>query len=153
MDITERIKTFEDAYNELGEEDDLVAEYKSLIKDKIKHSDDVIAHLKLKIIVKALNEGWEPTYDEDGSLYHACFYVFAKSEYEKFEEDWKKACRIVGRSHFNPNVYCALAFAHPIHAASCSTPYYGSHLACKTEKLAVYCGAHFLDIWADYLFC
>jgi hypothetical protein len=54
--IMDRIKTFEDAYNEIGiDPDDLFSEI---------DSPDEIAYKKLKLIAKVLNEGWEPNWDD-----------------------------------------------------------------------------------------
>ena len=55
--VTERIKTFEDACKELGEEHPLVKEWNCW---QGCCSADLAAYLKLRIICAALNEGWEP---------------------------------------------------------------------------------------------
>ena len=73
-DVTDRIKTFEDACRELGEGNTLVQEWKmNVIK-----SPDVEAYLKLRIIVAALNEGWEPEFAEDEWRYSPYFYLYSK---------------------------------------------------------------------------
>lgn len=57
--VTERIKTFDDACNELGDEHPLVTQYR-LIYGAYKNdpvTEDLIAYLKLRIITAALNEG------------------------------------------------------------------------------------------------
>ena len=57
--IMDRIKTFEDAVNELGEENECVNECR-LIDEEIGYiSSDLRAYLKLRIICAALNEGWK----------------------------------------------------------------------------------------------
>lgn len=55
--ITDRVKTFEDAYNVLGINTGCV--YSS------SEDPDEIAYKKLKVIVKALNEGWTPDWNND----------------------------------------------------------------------------------------
>jgi hypothetical protein len=55
--ITDRVKTFEDAYNVLGINTGCV--YSS------SEEPDEIAYKKLKVIVKALNEGWTPDWNDD----------------------------------------------------------------------------------------
>ena len=58
--VTERIKTFEDACNELGEENVLVQAYRTAeFNTSGNQSDvsDVVAYLKLRVIAEALNEG------------------------------------------------------------------------------------------------
>lgn len=67
-DVTERIKTFEDACKELGNEHPFVRtynEYARNMSEENKNDVDVIAYLKLRIIVAALNEGWKPKFTED----------------------------------------------------------------------------------------
>ena len=57
-DITERIKTFEDACNELGIEHPFVRSYNLWMNYGAYNQPDVDAYLKLRIIAAALNEGW-----------------------------------------------------------------------------------------------
>lgn len=60
-DVRERIKTFEDAYKELENRDNmdfLIREY----DNRWTGGKDLLAYLKLRIIVAALNEGWEPEF-------------------------------------------------------------------------------------------
>ena len=59
--VTERVKTFEDALNELGEHNQLVAAYRCH-KDMADDDKDLVAYLKLRIIAAALNEGWKPKF-------------------------------------------------------------------------------------------
>ena len=57
MDIMDRVKTFEDACNELGEDNCFVRRYKALYEE-ICDDRDMVAYLKLRIVCAALNEGW-----------------------------------------------------------------------------------------------
>lgn len=63
-DVRKRIKTFEDACHEIG----IDAEAWNRDKISLGLEPDVLAFLKLRIIVKALNEGWEPRFTEDESV-------------------------------------------------------------------------------------
>ena len=148
-DIKERVKTFEDACNELGEEHPLVKEYLDLV---MYIKQDLTAYLKLRIITAALHEGWEPTFDKDELRYYPWFYLYTQKEYEELDEDEKKECRVVGRSNYNANASGGLVYAHAGSASSYSYAYYGSRLAFKTRELGEYCGKQFKDIWADFLF-
>ena len=153
--VTERIKTFEDACNALGDENILVQAYRtaeSNTSGNQKDVSDVIAYLKLRIIAAALNEGWEPTFDRDELRYYPWFYLYTQKEYEELDEDEKKECRVVGRSYFNSFAVGGLIFAHAGSASSYSYAYYGSRLAFKTRELAEYCSKQFIDEWADFLF-
>ena len=111
--VTERIKTLADAMEALGQGNPLVEEYIA-VRDKLRtDAGDLIAYLKLRIIVAALNEGWKPKFDGDECRYYPWFYIYAKEEYEELDEDEKKKCRVVGRSDGNAGasggVVCACA--------------------------------------------
>ena len=141
--ITERVKTFEDACAILGDKHRFVKEYLGVEYNNVVITKELISYLKLRIIVAALNEGWKPKFDGDEYRYYPLFYIYTKEEYEKLNEDEKKKCRVVGRSNSS-------AYAH--HASSYLSTRSGSRLAFKTEELAEYCGKQFIDIWVDYLF-
>ena len=69
--VTERIKTFDDACNALGDEHPLVTQYR-LINGAYKNdpiTEDFIAYYKIRIIVTALNEGWEPKFEQGENRY------------------------------------------------------------------------------------
>lgn len=143
-DIKERIKTFEDACGELGNEHPFVKSYEKYVNTASGEEADVIAYLKLRIIVAALNEGWEPT-DKGERRYYPLFYLY--------DEDEKKSCRAplwpVNYALAHSSFVCAGAgYAGSGSFDSC----YGVQLAFKTEELADYCGKQFIDIWADFLF-
>lgn len=83
-DVTERIKTFEDACAELGDKHPFVIQYKKLydcfLNDTaMNNSHDIIAFLKLRIITAALNEGWEPQFTDDEYRYYPWFYITKKN--------------------------------------------------------------------------
>ena len=151
-DIKERVKTFEDACGELGNEHPFVKSYEKYVNTASGEEADVIAYLKLRIIAAALNEGWEPTFYGDECRYYPWFYIYTKEEYEKLDEDEKKECRVVGRPYNNSSASGGLVYAIANYASSDSYSYYGSRLAFKTRELAEYCGKQFIDIWADFLF-
>lgn len=146
-----RIKTFHDAYCELGNKHPFVQAYRTA-KFNIKGNTDVIAYLKLRIICAALNEGWKPKFDEDEHRYYTWFNFYTKEEYERFNEDDKKACRVVGRSYSDTYAFGSLNYIKAYYASSFSSSYNVSQFAFKTRELAEYCGKQFIDIWADYLF-
>ena len=124
-DITERIKTFEDACEELGEEHQYVKAYREWMRVSFAECEDVTAYLKLRIIVAALNEGWQPTFDNKESRYYPCFCVSK-----------------IGFVYYNYNVF---------RTSSTTSFHPQARLTLKTEKLAVYCGKQFEDIWAEFL--
>lgn len=59
--IKDKVKTFMDAVEMLGRNNQTVKNYYDLVLKKC--DKDIIAFAKLKIIAEALNEGWKPKYD------------------------------------------------------------------------------------------
>lgn len=153
QDITKRIKTFEDACGELGNEHPFVKSYEKYVNTASGEEADVIAYLKLRIIAAALNEGWEPTFDKGEHRYYPLFYLYTtQKEYEKLDEDEKKSCRVPLRSNNNALAHSSFVCAVALNAGSYSYANYGVKLAFKTEELADYCGKQFIEEWADFLF-
>lgn len=71
--ITDRIKTFQDALNELGiDEDDFNESCENLEIDEI-------AYRKLKIISKVLNEGWTPDYGNSNEWKYYPYFLYNKT--------------------------------------------------------------------------
>lgn len=154
--VTERIKTFEDACNELGEDNLMVRVYQTLIARAGKTEQslaewmgkDVVAFLKLRIITEALNEGWHPKFTEDEYRYYPWFYIYTKEEYDNFSEEEKRRC--VGRALYF--AFGGLVCSHANSASSHSYTHDGVRLAFSTRELAEYAGKQFIDIWADFVF-
>ena len=151
-DITERIKTFEDACAELGNKHPFVKSYEKYVNTASGEEADVIAYLKLRIIVAALNEGWEPTFDKDEWRYYPWFYIYTQKEYEELDEDEKNARCVPLRSVNYALAYGSFVYAYTVYAGLTTFARYGVRLAFKTEELADYCGKQFIEIWADFLF-
>ena len=152
QDITKRIKTFEDACGELGNEHPFVKSYEKYVNTASGEEADVIAYLKLRIIVAALNEGWEPTFDKGERRYYPLFYLYAQKEYEELDEDEKKSCRAPLWSVNYALAHSSFVYAYAVYAGLSSRSNYGVRLALKTKELAEYCGKQFIDIWTDFLF-
>ena len=150
--IMERVKTFEDACEVLGEEHSYVQEYRGVANINFDFTQDIIAYLKLRIICAALNEGLKSKFAGNELRYYPWFDFYTKEEYDKLDNNKKTECSIVGISHkkMSPNgcICCSCAFG------TSSIAYKGicSRLALKTEELANYCGKQFIDIWAYFLF-
>ena len=90
--ITERVKTFNDAFKILGDEHPLVVQYKFIIGAS-KGGDltfNLIAYLKLCIICAALNEGWQPTLNKDEYRFYPWFSIHTKEEYDILDESDKE---------------------------------------------------------------
>lgn len=147
--VTERIKTFTDACNALGDEHPLVKEYLRVADGNI-ILDDLYAYLKLRIIVAALNEGWEPKFTEDEYRYFPWFYCYTKEEYDKLDDEEKGRC--VLRSGSSTSSGGGFVSCYAGSDASHSHTYGGSRLAFRTRELAAYAGRQFIEEWADFMF-
>lgn len=154
QDIKERIKTFEDAVNAIGEDHPIVAQYKT-INSAFKEADNnlhLFAYTRLAIIAEALNEGWRPEYTEDEYRYYPWFGLYTQEEYDDMDDEDKERCRFVGRSSDYAGAFGGLVYAYASHGSAYSLTYIGSRLAFKSRELAIYCGKQFIEIWINYLF-
>lgn len=158
LDITERIKTFKDAYECIEnnihdaftvEQAEMLEQYDAIIND-FTDDKDLLTYLKLRIITTALNEGWEPKFTEDEQRWYPWFEFFTKSELNNMSDEQRG--RVVGRAYHNSNANGGLAFANAYNASSGSNVYHGSRLAFKTRKLAEYAGRQFVALYADFVF-
>ena len=120
--ITDRIKTYEDACVELGISP--LNEAKLIELGLTKHD---IAYQKLATIVKALNEGWKP--DVCNSNIHRWY-------------PWFKPNSSPSSFAFHVSYY-GHTFAN---AGS------GSRLCLKSNELSDYCGRQFIDLWKQFIF-
>lgn len=119
--ITDRVKSFEDACQVLGISTN-VPEVKGLPR---KHQKAIIANYKLIIIAEALNEGWKPNWqDSDEYKYYPWFDMS------------------------NP---AGVGFSRTYAAASNTIAYFGSRLCLKNRELAIYFGQTFTDLFNDSL--
>ena len=119
--ITDRVKSFEDACQVLGISTN-VPEVKGLPR---KHQKAIIANYKLIVIAEALNEGWKPNWqDSDEYKYYPWFDMS------------------------NPaGVGCSYTYS----AASYTYASFGSRLCLKNRELAIYFGQTFTDLFNDSL--
>ena len=148
--ITERIKTFEDARDELGDEHPLVKEYWGVININLDIKQDLISYLKLRIICAALNEGWEPQFTTDEYRHYPWFYIYTQEDIDNMDEEKKKSLWRFGGFSLNGSS-CGLASARSSFAWSDSHSSVSARLAVKSEELADYFGKQFIEIWADYV--
>ena len=153
--ITERIKTFEDAYEELkrrqAEGDKSVT---NLIDDwddfNSKAADpDILAFFKLRIICVALNEGWMPKFTEDEARWYPWHWLYTQEEIDRMEAKEKKE-RCMMQTTDYVTEYAGFACAYSYNAPSYTDASIGSRLCLKNSELATYCGRQFIDLWADF---
>ena len=151
FNVMERVKTFQDAINELGDDNPLVKQYNMLYSEFGATMDaDIIAYLKLRIIAAALNEGWEPQFTKGERRYYLYFYLITKEDYENLSVVEKERC--VCRSSLNASAYGGLVYVFAYIGSSYSFSDVGARLAFKTRELALYAGKQFLNIWTDFVF-
>lgn len=112
--ITDRVKTFEDACEAIS-----LSAFETTSFD----TPDDIAYKKLKIISKALNEGWEP--------------------------DWSNSNQYKYVPYFKHKSGFGLAFNDCVIWDTGTDV--GSRLCFKTEELAKYAAIQFADLYNDFL--
>lgn len=112
--VTERIKTFMDACKELGE---------NPYADKFnKGSKDTNAFEKLKVIIKALNEGWIPDWSNYNQYKYYPFFEYKNKSFVFYHVD------------------CYSHYAG-----------FASALYLKNKELANYAGTQFINEYNEYL--
>lgn len=151
--VTERIKTVEDACNELGEENVLVQAYRTAEFNTSGNQNDVsdvVAYLKLRVIAEALNEGWEPQFTECEDRWYPIFYFHTQEDIDKMSDGKNKKPLMFGCISSGGSS-CGLAFALSRKGWSRSLSNLSSRLAVKSKELARYFGEQFIDIWSDHL--
>lgn len=120
--ITDKVKTFEDACKTLGL-DPKQLPVVDLLPEKDRKA--IIAFYKLTIIVRALNEGWEPNWsDWNEWKYYNWFYLDT----------------------------AGFGYASSSYAAACTSALIGSRLCFKTSALARYAREEFRDLYFEFLF-
>ena len=150
--VTERIKTFEDACRELGNDHPMVLAYQNtnLRDPEVENENrDIIAYLKLRIVCAALNEGWEPRFTEDEERWYPWFYLWTDEELSEKSDGWKEAQALISTEPYIGE-WAGFASAHSRHAPSFTGANFGSRLCFKSEALATYCGKQFISLWADF---
>lgn len=151
--VTERIKTFEDALDELevrAANGDNAA--KMLYDDwhnVTTDSDDLIAFLKLRIICAALNEGWEPKHTEDEVRYYPWHWLYSQDELNDMREEEKIRRCMLPTGEYQTE-YAGFGSAYSSRAPSHTVAGLGSRLCLRSDELAVYCGKQFIKLWADF---
>lgn len=145
--VTERIRTFEDACDELGKNHKFVLQYRTLKYTDVCDCKDISAYLKLRIICAALNDGWKPKFTESEYRYYPHLILYTKKEVENIDENMKK--RLCLGNNTDVSSRCGLIVAIANNGFGNIYAIVGSHLALKTRELAIYCGRQFIDLWKD----
>ncbi len=153
-DITERVKTFEDACRELGDGHPLVLHYRYNF-DKGSYWDgkactaDFKAFLKLRIVCAALNEGWEPQFTRGELRWFPWFSLWTEAELLEMDDKWKASHRFISMGNHQGD-WDGFACADSNYVPSQTDVRFCSRLCLKSKALAVYCGKQFVELWADF---
>lgn len=122
MDITKKIKSYEDACKALNLDPANLPVVDNLPEKDRKY---IVAYYKLTVIIRALNEGWEPNWqDWDEYKYFNWFYIDS----------------------------AGFACAFTSYAVSSASTNFGSRLCFKNATLARYARETFESLYLDYLF-
>lgn len=153
--VTERIKTFDDALEALGEDNPFVAMYRTLACNfaYAPATAQMLAYAKLQVVCAALNEGWEPQFTEDEERWYPWYWLYTKDELKDKGESWYKNrafLKVGDEGDYKATGYCGYASADSSHSPSYSSAPVGSRLCLKDENTATYCGTQFADLWADF---
>lgn len=125
-EITDRVKTYEDACKVLGVEP--INEQNAKAQG---FRSDEIARRKLETIAAALNEGWKPDWNNtDQYKYYPYFYI---------QENAK------GKGS------AGLSCASTLYSASSTAAYFGSRLCFYASRLARYASNQFTDLYEQIL--
>lgn len=151
--VTERVKTFEDARRELGENHPLVIEWDTICEafhDKGKEMDyNTIAYLKLRIICAALNEGWQPAFTPGEWRYNPWYNFLTKKEWDDLSEQQKKERGVLFGGSAANGALGGFVYEYSNYAPSYTPASIGSRLCFKTNELAIYAAKQFMQDWLD----
>lgn len=163
-DITERIKTFDDAYNELAAQTigldaslshPMIQAYDA-VQFAEEHSNrkiaaDVKAYLQLCIITAALNEGWTPQFTKGERRWYPYFYLWKENEPRGKSDEWKDYHQLFHWGGYaRSGSRCGVAASASLHVWSFTYAHFGSRLAYKTEALATFAGRTFAPVYARF---
>lgn len=157
--ITERVKTFEDAYDILidraNHHNDVLASKLtiewSVTKESPQVSDETKAYMQLCIIIAALNEGWTPTFSQNEYRWYPYFILWTQEEIDDMSEQEKDDKQLLlWGGNANLGSYCGVSYSASLHGWSHTYAGIGSRLAYHTEALATYAGRQFASVYARF---
>lgn len=115
QDIMERVKTLEDVCRETG------TDFTAFMLLKNSLAPDTFAYETMKLISKALNEGWVPDWNDGTAKWQPWFYLDGPSGFRFYDS------------------FCDY-----------SNSVVGSRLVFKSEKLSNYAAKQFLDVYKAF---
>lgn len=163
-DVTERIKTFDDAYNELAlrtcgqdasKSHPAIQAY-DLMQFAEDHNnrkapDDIKAFLQLCIITAALNEGWKPQFNDDEQRWYPYFILWTQEEIDNMSDEEKDSKELLlWGGYANYGTRCGSSYSSSYIDWTYTYASLGARLAYKTEALAAYAGRQFASVYARF---
>ena len=148
MDITDKIKTFDDACKAIGLAGPealpelLQEKYAAIVPSHIK------AQLKLEIITLALNEGWQHIPDGKHWAYWPWFCLYTAGEIADMGKKGAEERAMINATDVS-DVFAGLGYAYSCDAWSSSNALIGSRFAYKSRELARYSGKQFIELWKE----
>ena len=133
-DITDRIKTYEDACKVLEIDPENQPDVSDCENEDVK---SILAYHKLIIICRALNEGWKPDWTNTSEYKYYPWFQFKQG--------------VLFGGHAYSGAFAGFVCSYTSYAASLAYASFGSRLCFKTSELAKYAGVQFGEIWNDYL--
>jgi hypothetical protein len=122
------IKTFEEACKKLKL--DPAAILPDVSRFPAKHQKAITATAKMYIVAEALNEGWEPNWNDSDE-----YKYFPWFDMEEDKKNNPSGFRFVG-TYFDYSVTYSAG---------------GSRLCFKSQKLSDYCATQFVELWRDMM--
>ena len=138
--VTKRIKTFDDAVDELGSEHPLVRQYMAANGNEA-FTRNTIAYMRLLIIAAALNEGWFPDLQRKEKRWYPYYKIYTGDETDDIFPD---ATYLFGAC-------CGIVYVASYFAWSLADSALSASLAVKSKDISDYFGNQFIDIWEEYL--
>lgn len=158
----EAIQTYEDAFSKVSEmaaNGNELAE--CLIKDlqfNAPYTQDLLAYIKLRIVVFAINDGWTPKFEKNEYRYYPWFDLYTKEYIDNMTDEQREYFkeikgRVLGRSNSNASADEGVAYSFTYGASSYSFTSYGARLCFFDRARAEYAGRHFLDLYVAMNLC
>lgn len=144
--VTERIKTFDDAIDELGSKHPLVRQYMAANGDEL-FTSSTIAYIKLQIVAAALNEGWFPDLQRKEKRWYPYYKIYTGDETDNIFSN--EIYLFGGTSDYDAS--CGLAYADSLNAWAITSSSLSARIAVKSKEISDYFGNQFINIWAEYL--
>ncbi len=148
MDITDKIKTFDDACKAIGLAGPealpelLQEKYAAIVPSHIK------AQLKLEIITLALNEGWQHIPDRRHCAYWPWFLLYTAGEIADMGKKGAEERAMINATDVS-DVFAGLGYASSSSAWSTTYALFCSRLAFTSRELARYSGKQFIELWKE----